>query len=361
MKIGAFLQRNGAWIALFLIAVIVSIMTDGAFLSGRNLTNLLRQTAINGILAAGMTWIILTGGIDLSVGSVVALAGVAVGISQVNWDWQAAGMSGALLSTGLALGVGLACGAINGGLVSLLGIPPFVITLGMMVVARGLAMIFSGGNGISPMGETLQSIGEAYLSTELTAAILGIGILAYAYQSRKRLADALFPLVTFAALGYAFLSYKGLPALVLFLLATVALTAFLLRQTTLGRSVYAIGSNEQAAFWAGVPVRTVKWIVYGIMGLLSGLAGVLLTARLNGAVPSAGGLFELDAIAAVVIGGTSLKGGSGTAMGAFVGALTIATLNNGMDLLGVPSFYQMVLKGIIVILAVALDRSQRQR
>jgi ribose transport system permease protein len=124
--------------------------------------------------------------------------------------------------------------------------------------------------------------------------------------------------------------------------------------------MYAIGSNEQAAYWAGVPVKKVKWFVYAALGMFSGLAGVLLSARLNSAVPTAGNLFELDAIASVVIGGTSLKGGSGTIMGSLVGALTIATLNNGMDLLSVPSFYQMVFKGVIIILAVSLDRGQRQ-
>jgi ribose/xylose/arabinose/galactoside ABC-type transport system permease subunit len=124
--------------------------------------------------------------------------------------------------------------------------------------------------------------------------------------------------------------------------------------------VYAIGSSERAAYWAGVPVRRVVWIVYALMGMLAGLAGMLLTVRLNGADPNAGQLFELDAIAAVVIGGTSLKGGVGTIMGSFIGALTIATLNNGMDLLGVPSFYQMVFKGLIIVIAVALDKTQRE-
>jgi ribose/xylose/arabinose/galactoside ABC-type transport system permease subunit len=141
----------------------------------------------------------------------------------------------------------------------------------------------------------------------------------------------------------------------------MAAVSFLLTRTTFGRSVYAIGSNERAALWAGVPVKRVIWIVYAIMGFLAGVAGLLLTARLNGSDPNAGQLFELDAIAAVVIGGTSLKGGTGTIMGSFIGALTIATLNNGMDLLSVPSFYQMVFKGLIIVGAVALDKGQRQQ
>jgi ribose/xylose/arabinose/galactoside ABC-type transport system permease subunit len=177
---------------------------------------------------------------------------------------------------------------------------------------------------------------------------------------RRRLVDVIFPLLVLGLIAYAFLAYKGFPMLVVFLLLSMLAASFLLTRTTFGRSVYAIGSNERAAVWAGVPVKRVVWVVYAIMGFLSGLAGLLLTSRLNGADPNAGQLFELDAIASVVIGGTSLKGGTGTIMGSFIGALTIATLNNSMDLLGVPSFYQMVFKGLIIIGAVALDKGQRQ-
>jgi D-xylose transport system permease protein len=338
---------------------VLRFYTEGDFLAPRNLTNLLRQTAINGTLAAGMTLVILTGGIDLSIGSIVALAGVAAGISQVNWGWADLGVMGALGSVLLAVAVGGAAGFVNGGMVAMLGIPPFVITLGMMVIARGLAMIVTDGSGISPMGASLKPIGEDYLPLPFTlaaaAAILGFVL----YRNRKSLFQAMLPILTFGVLTYAFVEYKGFPVLVLFMAGVMALTGFVLTQTTLGRSVYAVGSNEQAAYWAGVPVKRVKWFVYTALGVFSGLAGVLLAARQNSAIPGAGSLFELDAIAAVVIGGTSLKGGTGTIMGCFVGALTIATLNNGMDLLGVTSFYQMVFKGVIIILAVSLDRGQR--
>ena len=359
LDIKAFLRRNGAWIGFLILTLVLIALTDGSFLSPRNLTNLLRQTAINGILAAGMTLVILTGGIDLSIGSIVALAGVAAGISQVTWGWADAGMIGALGTIALAVVVGGAAGFVNGGLVAILGIPPFVITLGMMVVARGLALILTDGSGISPMGASLKPIGEDYLSPGLTYATVAVVFGLLVYRNRKMLLEAVLPLLTFAWLSYAFVTYKGFPVPVLFLVGGMALTGFLLTQTTLGRCIYAVGSNEQAAYWAGVPVKRVKWFVYSALGLFSGLGGVLLTARLNSAVPTAGNLFELDAIAAVVIGGTSLKGGSGTILGSFVGALTIATLNNGMDLLSVPSFYQMVFKGVIIILAVSLDRGQR--
>lgn len=355
-----FLKRNGVWIAFLILAIGISVLTEGSFLSSRNLTNLLRQTSINGILAAGMTLVILHGGIDLSIGSIVALAGIAVGVSQVQWGWNAQGLEGALMSAGLALGVGTLAGLINGGLVALLGIAPFVITLGMMVIARGLALIFSRGSTISPMGEWLAPLSDFYMSTPVTltlAAVIGIGLF---FSYRRKLLDVVFPAAVFGFIGYAFYDYKGFPMLVTFLVLAMVAVGFLLYRTTFGRSVYAIGSNERAAVWAGVPVKRVVWIVYALMGFLSGLAGLLLTSRLNSGDPNAGQLFELDAIAAVVIGGTSLKGGTGTIMGSCIGALTIATLNNGMDLLGVPSFYQMVFKGIIIIGAVALDKGQRQ-
>ena len=231
----------------------------------------------------------------------------------------------------------------------------------MMVICRGLAMIFSGGSSISPMGEMLSPLADSYLPTGLSGVLLFGFVAAFLFVKRKEKFHLIFPILTFGLLSYAFIAYRGIPMLVVFLSVVLVLMAFLLTQTGFGRSIYAIGSSERAAFWAGVPVKRVLWIVYAIMGLLSGLAALLLSVRLNGADPNAGQLFELDAIASVVIGGTSLKGGVGTIMGSFIGALTIATLNNGMDLLGVPSFYQMVFKGIIIISAVALDSKQRVR
>lgn len=358
-QIQSFIAKNGVWIGFFLLVLALSLATQGSFIQPRNMTNLLRQASINGILASGMTLIILLGGIDLSIGSLVALTGIFVGLTQVNLGWGAS-LSGALGSVGVAMAIGLAVGIINGGLVAMLSIAPFVITLGMMVIARGLALIFSSGSSISPMGESLAPLADAYLGVWGTGLILFLMGAVILYQNRHQLLQLLFPIGLFALLSYSFLAYKGLPILVVFLLVVTGLVAFLLNKTSFGRSIYAIGSSERAAFWAGVPVKKVVWAVYAIMGLLAGLSGVLLTVRLNGADPNAGQLFELDAIAAVVIGGTSLKGGVGTVMGSFVGALIIAALNNGMDLMGVPSFYQMVFKGMIIVIAVAMDRKQRQ-
>lgn len=358
------MKRNGAWIGFFALVLIMTALThvlaDTPFLSGRNITNLFRQAAINGVLACGMTYVILTGGIDLSIGSLVAFCGIVVAYTQVFWGWSDLGLTGAIGSLAVGLTLGAALGAVNGFLISWLKIPPFVITLGMMVIVRGAALIVSDGTGISPIGEDLKILGEGYIEGMLCALLLLLSLGYFFWQKRKNLIDVIFPGLMMIGLAYAFYDYKGfpVPALVLFLF--LALSGFILTQTVFGRCVYALGSNEQAAYWAGVPIFKIKFLVYTIMGLLSGLAGAMLTARLNSAVPTAGGLFELDAIAAVVIGGTSLKGGTGSVVGSFVGALTIATLNNGMDMLGVPSFYQMVFKGMIIIAAVSLDKGQRE-
>jgi D-xylose transport system permease protein len=362
----SYLQRNGVWIGFLLLVLCLSFATGGAFFSPRNLSNLIRQASINGILAGGMTLVILTGGIDLSVGSVVALCGIFLGYTQVNLNWAALGVMGALGSAGLSLGGGLLMGVLSGTLIAFLGIAPFVITLGLMVIARGLALILSNGTSLSPMGDALAPLADAYLPMNLTV-IFGVGFfLTYLITTMKdkatiRRLDFIFPLLTFALLSYGFLAYRGFPVPALVLLFVLLILNFILNRTILGRSLYAIGSNERAAFWAGISIKKTTILVYSIMGLLAGLAGLLLSARLNSADPNAGQLFELDAIAAVVIGGTSLKGGRGTIIGSFVGALTIASLNNGMDLLGISSFYQMLGKGIIIILAVGLDYGQRRK
>jgi ribose/xylose/arabinose/galactoside ABC-type transport system permease subunit len=359
-----FLQKNGAWIGFFLLLAILAAATQGEFVSARNLTNLMRQASINGILAGGMTLIILTGGIDLSIGSLVALTGIFVGISQVQWGWSGNGFAGAVQSAVLAVGIGFAVGLINGVLIAWLAIAPFVITLGMMVIARGLSMIFSNGSSISPMGAELNDFANAYLTgapAYLLIAVLVAGLaLQYWRGHRSERFFLLGPGLALLIFSLAFFSYRGIPNLAFFLIFVLMTLAVLLSRTVLGRSIFAIGSNEKAAYWAGVAIKKTTIAVYGIMGLLAGLAGALLSSRLNGADPNAGQLFELDAIAAVVIGGTSLKGGTGSILGSLVGALMIAALNNGMDLLGVSSFYQMVFKGFIIIVAVSLDRGQRQ-
>lgn len=357
--------------ALIIIMVAFGVMTDGIFFEARNISNLLRQTAINGILAVGMTYVILLGGVDLSLGSVVAAIGIVVAIAQTSWGWGAQGIPGVITTTAVAAGMGLAIGAFNAAWIAGLNIHSFVISFGMMVIARGLAMILSNGASISPMGPVLSEIGAGYLGSITTALILfgsAAAIIIYTLVDEQkgrqqksrtpnwRVAAKIFIVAATAATAYIVcVSYNGLPIPVLLFGIVACVGGWVLARTRFGRYVYAVGGNAEAARLAGIPVKKVTFIVFTMMSVLASLAAIVLTARLNGATPTAGNLFELDAIAAVVIGGTSLKGGKGTVIGSIIGALIIESLNNGMSLLNVPTFYQMPLKGAIVILAVAID------
>lgn len=280
------------------------------FLTVSNLLNIAEQATIIAIVAVGMTFVIITGGIDLSVGSVLAFAGVVM---------ASALQRGLPLPVALAagLGVGLACGAVNGLLITVGRLPPFIATLGMMSVARGTALMFTEGRPISGFSENFRwfATGEA----------------------------------------------ARIPAPVIIMVAVYVVAHFVLRRTKLGRYTYAIGGNEEAALLSGVNVRLYKTLVYGLAGLLSGLAAILLTARLNSAQPIAGMMYELDAIAATVIGGTSLLGGEGTVLGTLIGALIMAVLRNGLNLLGVSSFIQQIVIGSVIIVAVLIDMALKRR
>lgn len=353
-------------IALFGIMIILAILTDGTFLTPRNLTNLSRQVALNGILAVGMTYVILIGGIDLSVGSVVALTGVITGLLQVNlglaeWSGNQAWVGAAISILG-AIGVGLFCGVTNGWLITRYRIAPFIITLGMMVIARGLALIFAKGAAISPFGDTYNELGQGYLSQNFSLSLVAtVGIFAALLRvvKKQKTAEDFFGagfvlFLTGIAL-WAFQGYRGLPIPVLIFGVIGIVGMVILQRTRLGRFVLAIGGNPEAAWLAGIPIRKISFGIYAVLGALAGLSGAILSARLNGALPTAGELFELDAIAAVVIGGTSLMGGVGTVRGSILGAFFIGALNNGMSLLDVSEFYQKVIKGVIIILAVWFD------
>jgi len=300
------LHRFGLLFVILLVGLGLTLTTD-TFLSVANLTNVARQVSINGILAVGVTFVLLTAGVDLSLGSVVALSGVACA------TFAHPGDHSVIVPITVGLLTGAACGLVNGVLVTRGGVAPFIVTLGMMTIARGLALIVSGGRPVANMSNEL---------TALAGDFLGIPI----------------PVLCFAG---------------------VALAAwFFLRNFRLGRHIYAVGGNEHAARAAGVPVQRVKLFAYGLCGLLTGLAGVVLAARITTGQPNAGQAYELDAIAAVVIGGTSLAGGVGTITGTLLGVLLIGVINNGLDLLGVSSYYQAVIKGVIIVGAVWLDRRQ---
>jgi inositol transport system permease protein len=300
------IHRFGLLLVILLVGMGLSLATD-TFLSVANFTNVARQISINGILAVGVTFVLLTAGVDLSLGSVVALSGVACA------TFAHPGEHTVFVPIAVGLLTGAACGLLNGVLVTRGGVAPFIVTLGMMTIARGLALIFSGGRPVADMSNEM---------TALAGDIWGIPI----------------PVLCFAG---------------------VALAAwFFLQNFRLGRHIYAVGGNENAARAAGVPVERVKLFAYGLCGLLTGLAGVVLAARITTGQPNAGQAYELDAIAAVVIGGTSLAGGVGTITGTLLGVLLIGVINNGLDLMGVSSYYQAVIKGVIIVGAVWLDRRQ---
>ena len=305
-RVGAMAQRGrrlGTLAGLALLVVLLTILSPH-FLTVSNLMNVLEQTSINAVIAVGMTFVILSGGIDLSVGSLVALSGVAL-----------AGALRADLPLPVALLAGLATGAatglVNGLLITRGKLPPFIATLGMMSVARGLTLFVTDGRPISGF--------DAGFRTLATGRVLGI------------------------------------PASVLLAAALYAAAHLVLNRTRFGLYVYAIGGNEEATRLSGVGVRFHKTMVYVLAGLMSAVAAVILTARLNSAQPIAGMMYELDAIAATVIGGTSLLGGSGTIGGTLIGALIMGVLRNGLNLLGISSFLQQVVIGLVIIAAVLVD------
>ena len=280
------------------------------FLTVSNLLNVLEQTALNAVVAVGMTFVIISGGIDLSVGSVLAFAGIALG-----WALDAGMPAPAAIA--LALAVGASCGLANGLLITLGRLPPFIATLGMMSVARGAALMTAEGRPISGFTEGFRAI-----ATERVLMIPA-------------------------------------PVIVTALLYVAA--HFVLTRTVFGRAVYAIGGNEEAARLSGIRVRFHKTAIYAVAGLTSAVAAVVLTARLNSAQPTAGTMYELDAIAAAVIGGSSLLGGEGSLLGTLVGALIMGVLRNGLNLLNVSSFVQQVVIGVVIIGAVLVDMSLKRR
>ncbi|WP_240758214.1 ABC transporter permease [Palleronia sediminis] len=312
------LQRYGIFLALVVVCLALTALNE-FFLTPRNIVNVLRQTSINGILAIGLTFVILARGIDLSVGSVVALAGV-IAASLATTSSGAAVAGGpypvaVALAAGIA--VGAACGAASGAVVARFNVPAFVATLGMLSAARGLTLLYSEGRPVPALTDEFRWIG--------TGDLFGVPM----------------PVVLFIAVFLA--------------------SWWVLGQTRFGRHVYAAGGNPHAATVSGINVRRIRFAVFVISGALAGLAGMILAARTGSALPQAGVAYELDAIAAVVIGGTSLAGGVGRVTGTVIGALLIGVVNNGLDLMGVESYYQLVIKGLLIVAAVMLDQTRNQR
>jgi D-xylose transport system permease protein len=363
-----FVKTNAPLIALVALTVALAL-ADPSFHIARNLSNVARQVTIVGIISVGMTMVILIAGIDLSVGSVVGVAAVVVTLL------MQAGLAAWLAVPVTLVVVGGLIGLWNGFWIAHYHIPPFIITLGMLTIARGVALTLSGGSSVPVADPSFASLGGAYIPPAATQVILAIAAALYVFRLIRGLGDRKSAGrgnidrqtagVVAAAAGFALAAYvfgrgDGLPVPVAIFVIIAGAAIFVLGHTRFGRRLYALGGNEEAARLSGINIYRTKMIVYVTVSLLAALSGILLASRLNGASPNLGTMFELDAIAAVVIGGTSLAGGSGTIGGTIIGALIIGVLNNGMSLLGVSSFYQLIIKGLIISLAVWFDVLQKK-
>jgi ribose transport system permease protein len=310
-----FLRRFQSLLALAIMVLALALLSD-KFLTPENTWNILRQISVNLCLSIGMTLVILSGGIDLSVGAVLALAGaVAAGLLKNGAAIPALGVRLEFTLTGAvgaALLVGAVLGWVNGLAITRFKLPPFVATLGMLSIARGLTMLWTGGFPLTQLGPSL--------------GYLGTG------------------------------AWLGMPVPVWIMVALTVVFMVVTRRTRFGRHLYAVGGNERAALLTGLHVNRIKLAVYTLAGVMSGVAGLIVIARLDSAQPNAGLGYELDSIAAVVIGGTSLSGGHGSVAGTVLGCLIIGVLNNGLFLLNVSPFWQQVIKGLVILLAVAIDR-----
>ncbi|WP_416354776.1 multiple monosaccharide ABC transporter permease [Arthrobacter gandavensis] len=371
------LQQYGILAALVVIVLLFQVLTGGRLLYPGNVSNLIQQNAYVLILAIGMVMVIIAGHIDLSVGSVVATVGAVAALAMNSWGlpWWAAVV--------ISLLVGAAIGAWQGFWVAFVGIPAFIVTLAGMLVFRGVALILLTGGTISGLPRPFNAIGSGTLPTTGTPDLLTLGIGALASVAlvvqqlkarndlrkldlpRERTASFVFKnAVAVAAIMYLcyLLAYnRGTPIILIILAGLVLAYSFLLNRTVFGRHIYAMGGNLHAAMMSGVKTRRVNFLVFVNMGFLAGLAAVVSTARAGGAVASAGGGFELDAIAAVFIGGASVQGGVGTVVGAVIGGLVMGVLNQGLSILSVDAAWQQVIKGLVLLLAVAVGFARRGR
>ena len=294
-------------IALIILMAVITIINSN-FLTANNLLNLLLQVTSNALIAFGMTFVILTGGIDLSVGSILALSSALT-----------VGLLGSGIPVTLAILISLILGCIlgmmNGLLISYGKLAPFIVTLATMTIFRGATLVYTNGNPIT-----------------------------------KGLSDTFL----FQFLGQGYIVGIPFPVIIMFIVFIVLYV--LLHKTAFGKSVYAIGGNEKAAYISGVKLNKVKIIIYSISGIMASISGLIITSRLSSAQPTAGASYEMDAIAAVVLGGTSLSGGKGRILGTLIGALIIGVLNNGLNIIGVSAFWQQVVKGVVILIAVLIDR-----
>lgn len=352
--------------ALILIWIFFHWATEGIFLTPRNLSNLMLQTSVTGVLAVGMLMVIVSGNIDLSVGSVLGLTGGIAAILLTNLGY---GLTPAILA---AIAVGALIGVVNGGLTAYFNIPSFIVTLGGLLAWRGVIKGISKSETIPISDQSFNAIGQSYVAPQIgwiLAALAVLFVIFSAFRNIKarkeyglgeaniagEILKTLLPIGAILVFIYEMNAYAGVPVPVLILLAVALLGYFLTNNTTFGRYLYAIGGNADAARLSGIDNKFNVLKVFALLGALTGVASLILTARVGSATPEAGGLKELDAIAACVIGGASLMGGRGTIFGACLGALIMASLDNGMSLLNVKAYMQDIIKGTILVAAVGLD------
>lgn len=368
------------FIALFVIMIIFNILTEGTFISARNLTNLYLQTGYIAVLAVGMVLVIIAGHIDLSVGSIAAFTGAIAAILQVRMGLPT------IPTVIITLIVGAIIGCWQGFWIAYRKVPAFIVTLASMLMFRGAVIAITNGQTIGPFSDSFNRISVGYLADianieglHLLSLIFGIiGVIAYTimeFSKRKKRRGYDFEVLSF---GLFFLKlllvstliilftlsmalYKGIPYTIIILLFLIGLYTFMTNKTALGRHIYAIGGNLEAARLSGINARKTLFKVFVSIGTLAALSGMIYSARLNSAAPSAGNLFELDAIAASFIGGASASGGVGTVIGAIIGALVMASINNGMSLMNLDISYQYLIKGLVLLLAVWFDISTRNR
>jgi D-xylose transport system permease protein len=366
------LRDSTLLLVLAVIWIFFYVATKGTFLTPRNLILLALQTAIVALAAISAVMLIVTRNFDLSIGSAVALVGVVVAVLTVKLGvnpWVAVTLS---------LLVGLAMGAWQGWWVTKVGVSSFIVTLAGMLYFRGISMIVTNGATVAPLPPELKAIATGFLPPLLSIVLVIASVLVFAglrinelrrglalglvRRFNSELVRALLPVVVSAAAAIWLASWQGVPYLIV-LVAVCAIAAdVLMRRTRFGVQLYAIGGNPEAARLSGIKVGRVIFINFLIAGLAYGITGVALTARVSGAIAGSAGLFlELDAIAAAIIGGTALNGGRGRIFGALVGALLMGSLNNGMSLMNVPTFYQDTARGVVLLLAVAIDQLSRRR
>lgn len=360
-------------IALVLIVVFFQILTGGTLLKPLNITNIILQNSYILVLAVGMVLVIITGHIDLSVGSIAAFIGAISAILMVNMNMNP------VLVVIISLLLGALIGAWQGFWVAYVGIPAFIVTLAGMLLFRGLTLVVLKGQSIAPFPESFQKISTGFIPNPFggefhtTSMIIGllvsfiIIVLEWSsYHSQVKYQFDVLPkklfyskiIILFLIINvftYVLATYRGIPNILVILLVIIAAYTFLMKKTIIGRHIYAVGGNLKAAELSGVKTKQITFGVFVNMGVLAALSGLIFAARLNAATPKAGNLFELDAIAAVFIGGASAYGGVGTVIGAIVGGLVMGVMNNGMSILGLGIDWQQAIKGLVLLIAVAFD------